>query len=788
MATTHLSWTLHRPSHSHPSDRRPQRIPRRQRSPITRAVSRPLTPTDLSMTRTLCAHIDSGRLDDALQVFDKMSQPDTFAWNVIIRGLTNAGLYDEAIEFYHQMECLGVRADNFTYPLVIKCCAESGAMLEGLRVHSKAIKTRLISDVYACNALIAMYGKLGSVGCAEKVFDEMPVRDLVSWNSMISVFVSVGDGRRSLLWFREMWAERGETDRLGIVGALAGCSLVNCGKLGKEIHCHVIRFGFESDVMVQTSLINMYGKCRNVGFAERLFNGMFGRSVAAWNAMIGGYVLNEKTVEAFHCWRKMQEVDNLDPVVVTMVNLVPACSQLKDLLLGKSIHGAAIRKGFLPHMILETALVDMYGKCGKWELAESIFGQMVDRSVTTWNAMLAAYVQNGCHWKALNMFRDLFYQSLRPDAFTISIILPSYAEVASLREGRQVQSYIIKSDIGFNTCISNAIVYMYATCGDIKTARRIFDAMKLKDVVSWNTIIMGYAIHGCGRIAVDLFVAMQEEGIKPNASTFFSLLSSCSISGMIEEGWRYFNSMKQEYGIDPGIEHYSCMVDLLGRTGNLYLVKNFIWKMPLVPTAKIWGSLLRASRNNGNIEFAELAAEQIFSLGHDNTGCYVLLSNMYAELGRWDDVERIRCQMQNEGLTKAFKQSRVELSSRTCSFVNGDTSYIETPMIYDALDIIYAQIGESIYNPSASKFIPIDVLKKRASLPSTHSVRLALCLGLISSSVGTPIHIRKNARICESCHHVLKKTSLVTKREIIIGDSKIFHHFKDGKCCCGDYW
>ncbi|KAK9286465.1 hypothetical protein L1049_014862 [Liquidambar formosana] len=312
--------------------------------------------------------------------------------------------------------------------------------------------------------------------------------------------------------------------------------------------------------------------------------------------------------------------------------------------------------------------------------------------------------------------------------------------------------------------------------------------MVLKDIISWNTIIMAYAIHGFGRISIDLFCEMRGNGFQPNSSTFVSILLACSVAGLVNEGWEYYNSMKKDYGINPGIEHYGCMLDLLGRSGNLDLAKHFIEEMPLVPTARIWGSLLAAGRNNRNIELAELAAKQILALEHNNTGCYVLLANMYAEAGEWEDVERIKCLMKKEGLEKTIGCSMVEINSKTYRFINQDRSHVETNMIYDVLDIILRKIGEDVYVHSVTKFRPLEMAKRRANSPACHSVRLAICFSLISTTIGNPVLVKKNTRICEDCHTAAKKISETTRREIIVGDSKVFHHFRDGRCSCGDYW
>ncbi|KAM5562617.1 pentatricopeptide repeat-containing protein [Rosa sericea] len=741
-----------------------------------------------SLKQALHDHVQSGSMEDALWVFEKMNQSDAYNWNIVIRGFTDNGLFREAIEFYQRMEFEGVGADNYTFPFVIKACGGSLSLAEVRRVHGKLFKVGLASDVYICNSLCAVYAKLGCIGDAEKVFEEMPVKDLVSWNSMIGGYVAVGDGWSAVVCFQEMLVVGIMPDRFSMIGVLNACAIEGLLQTGKEIHCQVMKCMVESDVLVQTSLIDMYHKCGRVDYAERLFDKISQKNVVVWNAMIHGYALNARPVESFSCLKTMQETDKLRPDAITMINLLPSCTQVGALREGKSIHGYAIRHGFLPHIVLETALIELYGACSRVKFAERIFGQLAQKNLISWNTMISAYVHNGRNWEALELFQDLVSKPLDPDPITISSILPAYSEVASLGQRKQIHGYISKLEHHSNTFILNSTVYMYAKCGHLGTAQEIFDRMIYRDVSSWNTIIMAYAIHGFGRRSTRLFSEMVDKGIQPNESTFVSLLTACSISGMVDEGWKYYASMKLEYGIDPGIEHYGCMIDLLGRTGNLDQAKTFIDKMPLLPTARIWGSLLTASRNNRNIELAEVAAENILSLEHDNTGCYVLLSNMYAEAGRWEDVKRIKFRMKQRGLEKTIGCSYLETKCKPYRFINHDKSHVESDTIYEVLDVILRKIGEDKYVHSITKFRPLDLMRKKQNSAEHHSVRLAISYGLISTKLRDPVLVRRNTRICEDCHNAAKKVSEMTKREIIVGDSKVFHHFRDGNCSCGDYW
>ncbi|KAB2602646.1 pentatricopeptide repeat-containing protein [Pyrus ussuriensis x Pyrus communis] len=641
-------------------------------------------------------------MEDALRVLEKMSHSDTYYWNVMIRGLADNGLFREANDFYHSMQREGVRADNYTYPFVIKACGGLLSLDEGQKVHGKLSKVGLDLHVYVGNSLCAAYAKLGCIEYAERVFDERPVKDL------------------------EMQVLGMKPDRFSMIGSLNACAIECFLQPGKEIHCQVLKCMLESDsdVMVQTSLIDMYHKCGTVEYAEMLFDEICTKNVVVWNAMIRGYTQNARPLESLSCLKKMQEADKLIPDSITMINSLPSCTQLGALLEGKSIHGYAIRRGFLPDIVLETALIK--------------------KNLISWNSMISAYVQSGQNREALELFWNLLNEPLEPDAITFSSIIPAYSEVASIGERKQIHGYIT------NLCKMWFVEhYNYGLC----------------NTWAWENIHR-------------VFLQMRDNGIQPNERTIVSLLAACSVSSMVDEGWKYYDSMKRDYGIDPGIEHSGCMIDLLGRTGNLDSAKIFIDEMSLLPTARIWG----------NIEFAELAAEHILSLEHDNTGCYVLLANMYAEAGRWEDVERLKYHMKQSRFQKTVACSFDETKCRSCRFINQDMTHVETYMIYAILDLILRKIGEDKYVHSITKFRPLDLKRKRANSAESHGVRLAICFGLISTEIRRPVVVRKNTRICKDCHSAAKKISEITKREIIVGDSKVFHHFIDSNRSCRDFW
>ncbi|CAM0870563.1 unnamed protein product [Alopecurus aequalis] len=746
-----------------------------------------------SSTKSLVlSHAAAGRLDAALDALAAVSSRDAFLHNVVIRGLADAGLPGGALAAYRAMLSAGARPDRFTFPVVVKCCARLGDLEAGRAAHSAAVRLGVAgADVYTGNSLLAFYARLGMVDDAVRVFDGMPVRDVVTWNSMVDAYVSNGLGDQALNCFRQMSHEALEHDGVGIIAALAACCLESALMHGRQVHAYVIRHGMEHDVKVGTSLLDMYCKCGAIAYAEGLFATMPLRTVVTWNCMIGGYALNGWPEEAFDCFVQMKE-EGHEVEVVTAINLLAASSQTESSLYGISVHGYVTRRQFLPHVVLETALLEMYSKVGKVKSSEVIFGRMTNKTLVSWNNMIAAYMYKEMYTEAITLFLELLNQPLYPDYFTMSAVVPAFVLLGLFRQCRQMHSYIIRLGYGESTLIMNAVVHMYARCGDVVSSREIFDRIAGKDVISWNTMIMGYAIHGQGRTALEMFAEMKYNGLQPNESTFVSVLTACSVSGMADEGWTQFNSMQREYGIIPQIEHYGCMTDLLGRAGDLREVLKFIEEMPIDPTFRIWGSLLTASRNRNDIDIAEYAAERIFQLElseHDNTGCYVLLSSMYADAGRWQDVQRIRSVMMEKGLQRTDARSTVELRDISCSFVNGDMAHPQSKTVHEVSDVLSRKIGETEDDPrNQSGPISLTSSRRTTTPKNKHSVRLAVVFGLISSEAGTPILIKKNVRICDCCHHALKLISKYSGRRIVVGDTNIYHEFSDGSCCCGDYW
>eukprot|EP01018_Ginkgo_biloba_P031290 Gb_27322 [translate_table: standard] len=678
----------------------------------------------------------------------------------------------------------GSNTNTTTNTSLLEACND---LKELKQVHAHMLRSGLDRDVFLNTKLVSMYATLCSMDNARLVFDKIAKRDVFLWNVMIRGYARYGPCEEAVWLYYQMEAAGIQPNKFTFPFVLMACSSLSALEEGKKIHDYIVRTGFESDVFVRTALIDMYAKCGNIKVARQLFEKMFKRNVVSWNAMIAGNAHSGNAYEALTLFREMQ-LENIKLDRATLVSTLPACAHLAALQQGKSIHGYIIRSGFDSDILVGTALIDLYAKCGDIEIAHRLFDKMAKRNVVSWNAMIAGYAQKGHANEALALFHQMQLANMKPDPFTMVSVLPACAHLAALQQGKCLHGCVIRAGFESDVFVGTALIDMYAKSGNMEIARHLFDKMSKRNIVSWNAMISGYGMHGHGDDALALFDQMQWVGVKPNDITFVGILSACSHAGLVDEGWHYFDCMSRDYSITPSLEHYACMVDLLGRAGLLDEAHNFIKNMPLEPGASVWGALLGACRIHCNIELGEHVAEQIFELEPGNVGCFVLLSNIYAAAGRWDEVRKVRMLMKDRGLKKTQGCSFIEVNKRAHAFAAGDRSYCQSEEIYATLEILAGQMKEAGYVPNKN-FVLHDVGEElKEHMLCSHSEKLAIAFGLINTSPRIPIHITKNLRICDDCHSATKFISKIIGRKIIVRDANRFHHFKDGLCSCADYW
>eukprot|EP01018_Ginkgo_biloba_P028492 Gb_18745 [translate_table: standard] len=556
---------------------------------------------------------------------------------------------------------------------------------------------------------------------------------------------------------------------------------------GRQVHTHLLNSGIERSVFLWSKLVSMYAQCGSLGEARLVFDNMEKRNVFSWNAMIAGYARQGFCEDALTLYEQMQRA-GVRPDKFTFPRVLKACAGLEALGKGKEVHYHIIRCGFESDVFVGNGLVDMYAKCGSTETARQVFDKMPQRDLISWNAMLAGYSQNTHCDETLELFREMDQAVMKPDSVSLATVLPACAFLGALQQGKEIHQYIIRNGIELNVFVGSALIDMYSKCGSIENARHVFDKISPRDLVLWNAMIKAYGIHGYSQNALTLFRQMQLSGKEPDNITFLALLSACNHAGLVNEGRQYFDSMRKKYCITPRVEHYACMVDLLGRAGLLDEAQNFIQKMPIEPNASVLGALLSACRVHCNVEIGERAAECLFALEPENAGNYVLLSNIYAAAGRWDEVTKVRAVMKDKGLKKRPGCSWIEIRNKVHPFLVGDVLHPQSDIIYAKLESLAVQMEEAGYVPDTN-FVLHDVSEEeKEHLLCSHSERLALAFGLINTYPGAVIRITKNLRVCGDCHNATKFISKIAGREITVRDPNRFHHFKNGLCSCGDYW
>ncbi|CAJ1790302.1 unnamed protein product [Sphenostylis stenocarpa] len=618
-----------------------------------------------------------------------------------------------------------------------------------------------------------------------------------SWNTVIADLARSGDSVEALSAFSSMRKLSLHPNRSTFPCALKACAALSDLRAGTQTHQQAFGFGFGRDLFVSTALVDMYSKCGHPDHARDVFDEIPSRYAVSWTSMIAGYVQNDRARDAVCLFKELMveesgSVESEDGVFVDSVLVgcvLSACSRLGWRSATEGVHGLVLKRGFEGCVGVGNTLMDAYAKCGEMGVARKVFDGMHESDVYSWNSMIAEYAQNGLSAEAFCVFGDMVKSGkVKYNGVTLSAVLLACANSGALQMGKCIHDQIIKMDLEDSVFVGTSIVDMYCKCGRVEMARKAFDRMKVKNVKSWTAMVAGYGMHGRAKEAMEVFYKMIRSGDKPNYITFVSVLAACSHAGLLKEGWHWFNRMKGEFNVEPGIEHYSCMVDLLGRAGYLNEAYSLIQEMNVKPDFIIWGSLLGACRIHKNVELGEISARKLFQLDPSNCGYYVLLSNIYADAGRWDEVERMRILMKNRGLLKTPGFSIVEIKGRIHVFLVGDKEHPQHEKIYEYMDKLNAKLQELGYMPNVTSVLhDVDEEEKEMVL-RVHSEKLAVAFGIINSVPGSVIHIIKNLRICGDCHIAIKLISKVVNREIVVRDSKRFHHFKDGLCSCGDYW
>ncbi|XP_073041171.1 pentatricopeptide repeat-containing protein At1g71420 [Primulina eburnea] len=630
-----------------------------------------------------------GRLDIAHQLFSQMPHTNIVSWTALISGYAQYGHADECFGLFSEM-LFHIKPNDFAYASVFSVCDYK----RGVQAHGLALKTGCDGLIYVGNALVGMYWKNGSNSGAEacRVFEEMDIRNLITYNSMITGFGMHGQSDKAISLFKRMFYDGVDFDRVTFLSLNSSiCGLDNVvGRLCcSQLHCIGVKIGLGLDVGVATALVKAYSS-------------------------VGGDV----------------------------------------------------------------------GDCYKLFL-ETTSSQ---RDVVMWTGIMTAFSERAPQ-EALLLYNQMSREHFRPDCYVFSILLKACSNLMTERHAAAVHSQVIRVGFVNVPVLNNALIHAYARCGSIDDAKQVFHEMPLRDIISWNSMLKAYAIHGDAEAALNFFKQMD---VVPDDTTIVALLSLCSHTGMVKEGTELFETMLEKYGVVPQLDHYACVVDILGRAGHLTEAKKVITNMPMEPDFVVWSAFLGACRKHGETRMANLASSKLKELDPENSLGYVMISNIYCSSNNFDQGGLMRNKMDRFGIRKEPGLSWTEVGNRVHEFASGGQRHPWLEAICVYLEELLRQLKKIGYVPTTSLVLyDVEEEHKEEHLYH-HSEKLALAFSLMNAggtfSNGGVIKIMKNIRICIDCHNFMRIASIFFQKAIIVRDANRFHHFKEGACSCNNYW
>ncbi|KAG8373262.1 hypothetical protein BUALT_Bualt11G0005600 [Buddleja alternifolia] len=619
------------------------------------------------------------------------------SWNSSIRLSLNQGDARKALLIFRQMkqQHSHEHPNNFTFPLIAKACAKLSVIKLARIIHAHVVKTPHSSDIYVQTAMVDMYVKCSNLECGHQLFDEMPDKDICSWNAVVMGFAQMGDFDRVSLLFSRMRIDGILPDAVTIMGLTQLVSGMKDVRLLGSVHCFGTKIGLGYDVSVANTWISGYAKCDNLRSAEMVFNGIAldSLTVVSWNALISGCAYFEDSRKAMEVYNRMLRA-GYKPDLSTVLNLLSSVAHPNCLYHGMLIHGHGVKTGCDSDITLLNTLISMYSKCGGISSARYIFDCMNERSCVTWTVMIGGYSEKGDLDEALSMVFHAMDEE--PDLVTVIHLISACGKVGALEVGKLIDNYTISNGLKSNVTVCNALLDMYAKCGSIGEAQKLFSTMNVKNIVSWTTMISGFALNGKFQASLDHFNRMLKMGFQPNHVTFIAILQACTHAGLLEMGLKFFNMMIKTYTINPGLDHYSCMIDLLGRRGKLKEALKFIQEMPLQPDAGIWAALLSACKIHHNLEIGEFAANQLFLLEPKAAAPYVEMANIYASARDWKGVADMRVEMKSKGVVKWPGQSVTVVDGKCCMFTVEDRCRWEGFRVFEILDSLVLQLKDEM--------------------------------------------------------------------------------------------
>uniref|UniRef100_A0A6N2L0S0 Uncharacterized protein n=1 Tax=Salix viminalis TaxID=40686 RepID=A0A6N2L0S0_SALVM len=640
------------------------------------------------------------RLDDSLAVFSELPEKNWVSWSAMIAGCVQNDRNVEGLELFKEMQGVGVGVSQSIYASLFRSCAGLSALKLGKELHSHALKSAFGTDIIVGTATLDMYAKCGRMADAQKVLNSMPKCSLQSYNAIIVGYARSDRGFQALKSFQLLLKIGLGFDEITLSGALNACASIRGDLEGRQVHGLAVKSISMSNICVANAILDMYGKCKALAEASDLFDMMERRDAVSWNAIIAACEQNGNEEETLAHFASMLH-SRMEPDEFTYGSVLKACAGRQALNTGMEIHTRIIKSGMGFESFVGAALVDMYCKCGMVEKADKIHDRTEQKTMVSWNAIISGFSLLQQSEDAHNFFSRMLEMGVKPDNFTYAAVLDTCANLATVGLGKQIHAQIIKQELQSDVYICSTLVDMYSKCGNMQDSQLMFEKAPSRDFVTWNAMLCGYAHHGLGEEALKLFERMQLVKVKPNHATFVSVLRACAHMGLVDKGLHYFDVMLSEYGLDPQAEHYSCMVDILGRSGRIDEALNLVQKMPLEADAVIWRNLLSVCKIHGNVEVAEKATGALLQLDPQDSSACVLLSNIYADAG-------IKMMRHNK-LKKEPGCSWIELKDEVHTFLVGDKGHPRHEEIYEKLGVLIGEMQPVGYIPDFDVLIDEEV-------------------------------------------------------------------------------
>nr|GMD52745.1 pentatricopeptide repeat-containing protein At4g02750-like [Ipomoea batatas] len=750
---------------------------------------------------------------EARQVFDVMPERNEVSYMVMISGYAEVSEYEEAWRLVLDMHRRGeVRPDQQIFLAVMSVISGLDDDVELLTYFLPLpLKMGYSNDVVVGTAILNTFKRIGSLDLAFKFFNDMPEKNDYTWSTMISAFSHYGRLEDAILLYRQCPQKNVGTQTAMMTAYAQNGMMVEARRIFDTIRN-------PPNVLTWNALLAGYIQNGMVEEAREFFLQMPARDMASWGTMVSGLVQNGDNQEALEVIGEMHRL-GIIPNHSSLTSALSACANIGNIEMGKQIHSLTIKSGCQFNSFIGNGLINMYAKCKNTEdfsrafdimkvrdtvswnslitgLSENcrlsdaveVFQRMPNHNVVSWTALISAYVQAEQGEVAFRLFLEMLNNGIKPSEPTVTSLLSASGSLGATKLGEEIHALAYKLGLNLRLFVGNALITMYFKCGS-HDGFQVFEDMYERDVITWNATLTGCAQNGLGREAIHIFEKMKREfEVVPNQITFLQLLSACSHSGLVDEGLKYFDSMSRDYGIRASINHYTAMVDLLGRAGRLSEAESLVKNMPMKPDTVILDALLAACKKHSNMNLGRRVAERLFQMGAKESGAYVLLSNIYASQGMWEKVQKVRRALLNREVNKEPGFSWIHIKGNLHSFLTGSRMVEQVGEISSMLEELYMQFKSTGYVPDTN-FVMHDVDEEQKQIELLyHSEKIAVVFGILKTPHGSPIQIMKNLRTCGDCHNFMKFVSKFTQRKIIIRDGNRFHHFQDGLCSCGDYW